>query len=149
MNDRAQLALELASAIRPQITKLSVMFNRTAPSSSLTAPQLTILAYLADEGECRISDIAKAEGIRMPTASNALHQLQDRGLVERVRDEADRRGVKVRLTEKGESEFARVSAERCAALAAVFETLTDEELAEARSLAPLIQKLAERYSASA
>lgn len=149
MNDRAQLALELASAIRPQITKLSVMFNRTAPSSSLTAPQLTILAYLADEGECRISDIAKAEGIRMPTASNALHQLQDRGLVERVRDEADRRGVKVRLTEKGESEFARVSAERCAALAAVFETLTDEELAEARALAPLIQKLAERYSASA
>ena len=83
----------------------------------------------------------------MPTASNALHQLESRGLVERVRDNNDRRGVRVQLTEQGAVELERVGEERIAQLADMFSTLEDEEIAAIEEIVPIINRLAERYTA--
>ena len=77
----SQAHRELAARIRPALTKLYVLYFRLAETSDLTGPQLTILSRLDNEGPARISQIAKAEGIRMPTASNALHQLEDRVMI--------------------------------------------------------------------
>lgn len=108
---------DIAARIRPAMTKLYVMYFRIAEQSDLTGPQLSIMARLKDNGPARISQIAREEGIRMPTASNALHQLEQRELVERIRDEQDRRGVRVRLTRLGVSELERVGEERTKYLA--------------------------------
>ena len=88
----------VAAQIRPALTQLYVMYFRMAEQSDLTGPQLTIMTRLNNLGAARISEIARLEGIRMPTASNALHQLEQRGMVERIRDTEDRRGVRVTLT---------------------------------------------------
>ncbi|MCS4492271.1 MarR family winged helix-turn-helix transcriptional regulator [Corynebacterium sp. ES2715-CONJ3] len=141
----AKTARELAIRVRPALTKLYVLYFRKAQSSDLTGPQLTILARLAEEGACRISHIAKAEGIRMPTASNALHQLEDRGMVERLREEADRRGVRVQLTDFGRRELTRVGEERIGHLTDMFTSLPEEDYDDAVRLASLIQDLADSY----
>lgn len=138
---------EIAQLIRPALTKLYVLYFRMAEASALTGPQMTILTRLAEEGPLRISSIAKFEGIRMPTASNALHQLEQRGMVERVREESDRRGVKVTLTEKGAEELKRVGKERTAYLAEMIATLPEDELAKAPIVAEVINVLADTYSA--
>ena len=80
----------VAAQIRPALTQLYVMYFRMAEQSDLTGPQLTIMTRLNTLGAARISEIARLEGIRMPTASNALHQLEQRGMVERIRDTEDR-----------------------------------------------------------
>lgn len=139
---------ELAKLIRPALTKLYVLYFRIAEQSDLTGPQMTIMTRLQDEGASRISHIAQAEGIRMPTASNALHQLEQRGMIERIRDESDRRGVKVQLTELGESELNRVGEERTAYLTEMLQTLPEDILADAEKLPAVINALAESYSAS-
>lgn len=139
---------ELAKLIRPALTKLYVLYFRIAEQSDLTGPQMTIMTRLQDEGASRISHIAQAEGIRMPTASNALHQLEQRGMIERIRDESDRRGVKVQLTELGESELNRVGEERTAYLTEMLQTLPEDMLADAEKLPAVINALAESYSAS-
>ncbi len=138
---------ELANRIRPALTRLYVLYFRIAEASDLTGPQLTILSRLAEEGPCRISYIAKVEGIRMPTASNALHQLEERGMVERIREEADRRGVKVQLTPFGKQELERVGNERTDYLAQMLATLPVEKLSEAEKAADIITELAEAYTA--
>ena len=97
------------------------------------------------QGPARISQIAKAEGIRMPTASNALHQLEDRGMIERIREETDRRGVKVQLTPFGKSELERVGNERTAYLANMLAALPEEKLGDITKLANLINELSEAY----
>ena len=96
-------------------------------------------------GPSRVSTIAQAELIRMPTASNALYQLERRGFVERHRDEEDRRGVLVALTQLGESELAIVSGQRAAALAEIMRWLEPEDLATAREMGAVISKLADVY----
>lgn len=139
---------ELAQLIRPALTKLYVLYFRVAEQSDLTGPQMTIMTRLHDEGPARISRIAQAEGIRMPTASNALHQLEQRGMIERIRDESDRRGVKVQLTDLGISELSRVGKERTEYLTQMLQTLPDELLEDAAKLPTVINALADSYSAA-
>ncbi|AKK04237.1 MarR family winged helix-turn-helix transcriptional regulator [Corynebacterium epidermidicanis] len=136
---------QVSDAVRPALTKLYVTYFRKATPSSLSGPQLTILTSLAEGEARRISDIARQEGIRMPTASNTLHQLEQRKLVERVRDETDRRGVHVQITESGLAELQKVGEERSASFAKILATLTPEELAQIDAVVPIINKMSEVY----
>lgn len=143
----SDLAMSLSKRIRPAMTKLYVMYFRVAEQSDLTGPQLSIMSRLKENGPSRISAVAQAEGIRMPTASNALHQLEQRDLVRRIRDETDRRGVRVELTPLGETELVRVGEERELYLAEMLDSLDDADLREAHDLVDIINRLAEAYSA--
>ncbi|AKK12137.1 transcriptional regulator [Corynebacterium uterequi] len=129
------------------MTKLYVMYFRNAEQSDLTGPQLSIMSRLAEKGAMRISQIAQEEAIRMPTASNALHQLERRELVRRVRDEKDRRGVRVELTELGERELTRVGNERERYLAEMLASLNEEDRKKAADFADVINRLADNYGA--
>lgn len=137
---------QVSDTVRPALTKLYVTYFRKAAPSSLSGPQLTILSNLAEGEARRISDIARQEGIRMPTASNTLHQLEQRNLVERVRDESDRRGVQVKLTGAGRAELAKVGDERTHHFARMLATLTQEELQKIQEIVPLINKMAQEYA---
>ncbi|QGU03194.1 HTH-type transcriptional regulator MgrA [Corynebacterium kalinowskii] len=139
----------VSESIRPAMTKLYVTYFRKAAQSALTGPQLTILTHLADGIPERISDVARKEGIRMPTASNSLHQLEQRNLVERVRDESDRRGVFVKITEEGLRELTRVGDERTQYFAEMLRTLDQDELNLVADLVPVINKMADLYSVQA
>lgn len=136
---------DLAARVRPALTKLYVLYFRRSANSDLSGPQLTILSRLAASGPSRISRLAELEDIRMPTASNALHQLEQQGLVERIRDTRDRRGVQVQLTDHGIRELERVNAERDAEMARLLEVLTPEQLNRAEELVDIINELAEVY----
>lgn len=138
---------DIAARIRPALTKLYVMYFRIAEQSDLTGPQMSIMARLKENGPARISQIAREEGIRMPTASNALHQLEQRNLVERIRDEHDRRGVRVQLTRLGESELERVGDERNKYLAEMLATLGEEDLDRISEVTDIINHLADSYGA--
>ena len=124
----AMTPLDLAKEIRPLLTRAELLYSRRSEESQLSRAQLSIMMTLDALGPCRINQLAQAEAIRMPTASNAVHHLEDAGMVERVRDTKDRRGVRVELTEKGLSELRRVSTERDEQMAAMFTALSAEEL---------------------
>lgn len=136
---------EIAQRIRPAMTSLYVTYFRTAEHSDLTGPQLSILRRLAEEGPTRISRIAEAEGVRMPTASNTVNQLEKRGLVQRIRSEHDRRGVSVETTKLGRDELHRVGEERTRYLGEMLGTLDQESLRKLNSVTDIINLLAEAY----
>lgn len=136
---------EIAQRIRPAMTSLYVTYFRTAEHSDLTGPQLSILRRLAEEGPTRISRIAEAEGVRMPTASNTVNQLEKRGLVQRIRSEHDRRGVSVETTKLGRDELHRVGEERTRYLGEMLGTLDQESLRKLDSVTDIINLLAEAY----
>lgn len=136
---------ELAARVRPALTKLYVLYFRRSAHSDLSGPQLTVLSRLAEHGPSRISRIAELEDIRMPTASNALHHLEQLKLVERIRDTKDRRGVQVQLTEHGTRELERVNKERDAQMAEMLKLLPEEKLERTGELVDIINELAEVY----
>lgn len=137
--------VEIAKQIRPSMTQLYVMYFRIAAQSSLTGPQLSIMTRLREEGPMRISQIAREEGIRMPTASNALHQLEQRDLVHRIRDEHDRRGVLVELTPAGETELEEVGQERELQLANMLASLDEADQERLDEFVDIVKRLADAY----
>ncbi|MDD7585398.1 MAG: MarR family winged helix-turn-helix transcriptional regulator [Corynebacterium glucuronolyticum] len=138
---------EVAEAIRADMTVLYVNYFRLAESGDLTGPQLTILSILDKEGPSRVSDIAQKEGIQMPTASNAIHNLEKRGMVKRERDPFDRRGILVSITNFGHTTVLEVGKQRTEHLADMFSVLNQDELEMCYKLAPVIKKLANSYNA--
>lgn len=146
MTNKKEAAHEIATEARPFLTKLYVAYFRIADQSDLTGPQLSIMGRLISSGPMRISQLAQEEGIRMPTASNTLHQLEQRDLISRVRDETDRRGVRVEITDNGRKEYDRVAEERTRFLADMLGTLDNEDLEQFRSTIPAFRNLAESYN---
>lgn len=140
--------LDVAKEIRPLLTRAELMYSRRSEESQLSRAQLSIMMTLDSLGPCRINQLAQAESIRMPTASNAVHHLENANMVARVRDTEDRRGVRVQLTDAGRTELARVSAERDKQMAAMFEGLTEEELALAIKVTPVLRKMLISYTES-
>lgn len=136
---------ELAEQLRPALTKLYVKYFRIAEQSRLTGPQLSMMTRMKEMGGVRISRLAQDEGIRTPTVSNALHQLEKRGLIERTRDPVDKRGVLVRVTPHGERLLEEVGAERTAYLTKMLSALPPEYLAKAAEIVDVITTLEERF----
>lgn len=138
---------EVAEKMRADMTALYVTYFRLADSADLTGPQLTILSMLDKHGTSRVSDIAQREGIQMPTASNAIHNLEKRNMVKRERDPYDRRGILVSITEFGHDTVVQVGKQRTEHLADVFSVLNEDELELCNKMVPVIHKLATTYNA--
>lgn len=144
----APTPLDIARQVRPGLTRLFLLYFRKSVASHISTAQLSIMMILEENGPMRISQIATAESIRMPTASNAVNQLESMGLVMRTRDVSDRRGVRVALTPRGHSELDAIAKDRAEQLAAMLEGLTPEELEKAQELVPMINLILARYSDS-
>ncbi|RRQ18814.1 MarR family winged helix-turn-helix transcriptional regulator, partial [Corynebacterium bovis] len=136
---------EIAKRLRPALTRLYLLYFRQATHSRISMAQLSIMMNLGEQGPLRISQIAATESIRMPTASNAVNQLDTMGLVTRVRDVSDRRGVRVKLTEEGIQELRRIGEERDEQLTHLIAGLDPDELAFVEQASPVIDLILERY----
>lgn len=142
----ASTPLEIAKELRLPLTRLYLLYFRQTENSHISMAQLSILMILEENGPMRISQIAATETIRIPTASNAVNQLETMELVTRVRDTSDRRGVSVTLTDKGREELRRLSEERAEQLASMLDSLSDEELKEVAEATPVIELVLRRYT---
>lgn len=104
--------LGLAIRLRPILLRLDLLVRRQNMQYSLTRAQTSILHTLACHGLLRMSDLARLENVRVPTTSNSVSVIEAMGLVERVPDESDRRGVSVRLTDLGRARIDQVLGDR-------------------------------------
>jgi len=71
------------------------------PDTELSYPQVLVLFALLDSGEVTMSDLTHWLKIAQGVATRTVDRLVEKGLVERRRDEGDRRVVFVKLTEEG------------------------------------------------
>lgn len=74
--------------------------------TDITMPQLKVLLLLHLDGTARMTDLASALDVSMPSATGILDRLVQRGLVVRGADPADRRVVTCALSEDGARQVA-------------------------------------------
>ncbi|ASR05482.1 MULTISPECIES: MarR family winged helix-turn-helix transcriptional regulator [Gordonia] len=132
---------QLATALRPTITRLYLALRRRAPLVQLTAAQTSALNVLADHGWMRMGELAERESIRMPTATSVIDGLTKHELVERRPDPADRRAVLVDLTAHGRELVDRIRLGRDVALTDALANLSPEHLEALAAAAPALQAL--------
>lgn len=100
----------------------------------LTPHHVRALRTIAALGRPRLGVVAERLRIAPRSATEVVDGLEERGLVQRVPDEADRRATCVVLTEQGTATLAEAEALRSAAGAERFAHLSTEERTALRAL---------------
>ena len=93
----------------------------------VTMAQLQALRYLSRNDQRLMSDLAEGLGISYPAATKTVERLVKKELVSREGDPADRRVVRVRLTDAGARMVERIGAEMNRRLGAVLEHLHEAD----------------------
>ena len=122
---------------------VSAAFNGVLAAEGGSAPTWLILNALRHGRWTAQLDLARALGIESPTLTRHLDNLEQGGLVVRRQSEADRRAVRVELTEAGEEAYQRMLA---AVIAFNRRLQTGIGRDELQQLEGLLDRLAENIS---
>jgi DNA-binding MarR family transcriptional regulator len=153
--------LEEAVELVPRIVRhITTTFSSYGEARGLTLGQMKALGYLYRNGRRTVGEVAEGLGLAMPTASELVDKLAERGLLERGVNPDNRRQVHVWLTEEAMAYGREVHALRRGQVRQVFDALKPNEraifvrglraLAEAVSPSPTMsspQELATRAKA--
>ena len=101
-------------------------FERACRDEGISIPQYRLLLFLR-HGPKRAGELAARAAIQRPTLTSLVDGLEKDGRLRRVQVEADRRGVRLELTETGQRDMRRVEAN----LAEMLEGLVEGDEAEA------------------
>ncbi|EIU05260.1 transcriptional regulator, MarR family [Mycobacteroides abscessus 5S-0422] len=105
----------------------------------MSRSQLELLAPLLDQESMSVSRLAGTAGVAVPTATRALKQLEERGIVARTRSSSDDRLVLVGLTSGGRARVIKAQSAFRARQQEVFEELS---VADRRAMTDSLTRLA-------
>jgi DNA-binding MarR family transcriptional regulator len=120
----AELLDELASAQPGKFMR----HLRKGAGGAFSLVHLQVLFTLDSEGPLPMSRLADAMDVSQASATGIVDRMEQRGLVERLRDDADRRVVRVALAAGGRQTLGVMASERRDHLAQIIDQLTDHEL---------------------
>jgi DNA-binding MarR family transcriptional regulator len=113
--------------------------------AQLTPPQIHGLLWLGHEGPLTMGDLARRVSVTEKTVTGIVDRLERDRIVQRVRDGADRRVVRVHLTARGGGLYRRIDAEFQAKVAALLALL---DPADRRALFRILDTLRARLAAT-
>ena len=101
MATATSLAPEIAAALQPLVARARhLKAHRTRHQSTSTA-HLHVIMMLEAEGPLTMTRLAEAIDVSLSSATGLVSRMEERGLLERLHEDTDRRVVRVRLTDAG------------------------------------------------
>ncbi|MFJ9563728.1 MarR family winged helix-turn-helix transcriptional regulator [Streptomyces fuscichromogenes] len=137
-------ATRLASELRLAVGRVTRRLRQAHAVGDVSLSGVSVLARLAAEGPDSPTSLAELERVRPQAMASTLAQLEQRGLVRRTPDAADRRRSILAVTDEGRAMLAERRSESVQRLAAVVDEFSVEERATLGAALPLLDRLAER-----
>jgi DNA-binding MarR family transcriptional regulator len=135
----------LLSEFGPMIAGERSAFAHHCHARQISMAHLFLMTMVDKVGPLPMTRVAELFGSGLPTATGLVTRMEERGLVRRDHDTADRRVVLVSLTDAGAEELRSLNAARRQRLAAAIAHLTDRErtglLAAIRSLRAAFERV--------
>jgi DNA-binding MarR family transcriptional regulator len=131
---------ELAARLRLVLNRLARRLRSQTPgdlSPSLTSALVTIEL----QGPITLGRLAACERVTPPSVTRMVTLLEERGLVRREADPADRRIARVSLTADGKRTVQRTRTRKTAYLAKRLHRLDESELAVVHEALPVLERL--------
>ncbi len=107
-------------------------------SYTITPPQFIALQWLFEHGDMTIGDLSNKMYLAFSTTTDLVDRMEKNELVVRIREEQDRRVVRIKLLKEGERVIEEVIQKRQEYLQTVLADFTKEE---AEQFAGLLEKL--------
>jgi len=125
--------------VRTSFVTMAVL-NRVGAEHDLSLTQLRVLAILRDR-RVKMSELADYLGLDKSTISGLVDRAEKRGLLQRIPNPIDGRGVDVVLSTEGRELAERGASQIARSLSAMTSTLTR---AEAHRLTTLLERMLEQ-----
>jgi DNA-binding MarR family transcriptional regulator len=106
----------------------SMRYLRHWPGGRISLIHLNVVSVLETDGPQPMRALAEALDVSQASATGIVDRMEQRGLVERRRDEDDRRIVRVALSDEGRRLVDGLARERHEHLRSMLEECTDPEL---------------------
>jgi DNA-binding MarR family transcriptional regulator len=128
LDDQLDVQLDaLMRDLHPIISRERCAFAQRCRELSLSTAHLYLMSLLESHGPLSMSQLADLLDMALPNATGLVDRAHERGIVERVRDEADRRVVLARLTPSGRSLLRKLELIRRQRLALTLQAMTPEQ----------------------
>jgi len=125
---RAELLAEVVGELTSHTPSSMMRYMRRWPAGPLSLVHLHVLAVLDVDGAIPMRALAGSLDVSQASATGIVDRMEQRDLVQRRRDDEDRRVIRVALTETGRRMIEGLATERRERLAKVLDELTDDEL---------------------
>jgi len=123
-----------------------VMSSKGLMGFQVNKSQLKAMAAFHEDRHYSMGELCKIANVKMPSMTEVVDRLEKEGFVERIRDTADRRVVKVRLTQTGKKAHNGILKTREQELDNIFGCLDEKErqqfLKSLRSASSTMQRVA-------
>jgi DNA-binding MarR family transcriptional regulator len=98
-------------------------------AGTLSLIHLNVLMLLRFNGPMTMSHVAETLDVSVASATGIIDRMEKKGVIERRRNDEDRRVVEVHVTETGEAVFSAMQAERQARMTKMLSDVPDTDLA--------------------
>lgn len=126
---RAVLLREISAGVATLASRRRCAAARRIHHSGISLGHLQVLWILQEHGPLPVSRLADWLGIGVPNVTGLLDRMEQRGLVERVRDTEDRRVVLARPSDVGRAAVAEHDGWQAELLTQLLSPLATEQLA--------------------
>lgn len=135
---KAGKALDLWIKLARAYTTFNKLAVRDIAGFGLTQPQFAVMESLGHLGPMTIGELCRKMLVSGGNMTVVLDNLQKEGIIERIHNQADRRTINVRLTDKGEKMFEEMFPKHADFIMQRAAVLSDDEQEQ---LATLLKKL--------
>ena len=125
-----------------KILRIEERMIRDENSLDLTVTEMHTIDAIGVETDRNMTEIADRLNITVGTLTTSINRLLTKGYVERIRDEEDRRVVRIRLSQKGIGAYNAHEAYHEKMIGQILDELSDEE---ARILSGTLVKISEFF----
>jgi len=132
--------IEIEALLRNVSTIIRKRGRDILSNFDVTPPQFDALLSLRDGGELTMGELCQKMYLACSTATDLIDRMERNGLILRERDTADRRVIRLKMTEKGQSVIEEVLRARKRYLSAVLGHVVSGDRER------LIQSLDQLYS---
>ncbi len=133
-NSADTISQELAPQVHEAFSRLARRLRALDLPYGLTNERLSTLATVAAHEPISVSALAEAEFVSLPTMSRMVAKLETEGLVKRMENKSDGRGVVVSTTAKGRVIYQHATQQSLSHLQGTLSTLKPEQLAAIHTL---------------
>lgn len=109
-------------------SKLAKIMNKHYAAQNLTAPSISILLLLNNQGAMRVSDIAAALSMVDSNVSAICSRLEKLDMIERIRLKEDQRVVKISLTKTALDKMEDITSSVKAFQESIERSVTEKDL---------------------
>jgi DNA-binding MarR family transcriptional regulator len=122
-------ATELRHVVKDIINQIHIVNAAAAhgPHADLSASELTLVEHLGDSGARMMRELAEVLVLAVNSVTSTVDNLERKGMVVRHRSDADRRVVRVALTDAGQAAYAGAVKEKQAFLRSMLGVLNEDE----------------------